>query len=555
MRASLLGLLFLFAMGQTRAADQPAVESYKLLYLADPGIVVIEVFVTIDGSGPRARFDKYVESLMTSFDKNNDGTVAVDELRGRLLSSRDAAQLQMIPADTAVSEVSPDISPKDGKVSLSELNAYFKRIGLSALFVKAVSRSAEVNPETGMANQPGDVPLFEILDTNRDQKLSGGELANALEVLRKLDRDDDQTISVAELQPLATPNRGGASMAMNNRSQPASPFVSLASGESLPKLIRRLVNKYDSDDPAKSGTPASSTRNQKLSRHELGISESEFQKYDVDGDTQLDSTELRAFVTSPETTVRLQIDLSAGKVEPLGDANSMMRTTHDGSAHLQFGAVLISVSAMAPGGAIDAETFIKPLFMALDQDLNGYLEKSEAPDDALYGASFGELDLDKNGKAYLEEVVDYFKVRMEAARHRVELSISEQGRTLFDILDSDRDGRLAHRELRNVSDKLFLWDKNRDEQLSPDEIPIQFQIVVAEGSIFNLSALARRGSGPRASVTGRTAGPVWFRKMDRNSDGEISRREFLGDLDLFEKLDLNHDGALELNEALQVKSD
>ena len=41
--------------------------------------------------------------------------------------------------------------------------------------------------------------------------------------------------------------------------------------------------------------------------------------------------------------------------------------------------------------------------------------------------------------------------------------------------------------------------------------------------------------------------------MDKNRDGEISRREFLGDIETFDKLDLNLDGAVELNEAIRAQ--
>ena len=58
------------------------------------------------------------------------------------------------------------------------------------------------------------------------------------------------------------------------------------------------------------------------------------------------------------------------------------------------------------------------------------------------------------------------------------------------------------------------------------------------------------GSGmgpPPAAVT--TRGPIWFRKMDRNGDGDVSLREFLGTREDFRAIDGDGDGMISLDEA------
>ncbi len=44
-------------------------------------------------------------------------------------------------------------------------------------------------------------------------------------------------------------------------------------------------------------------------------------------------------------------------------------------------------------------------------------------------------------------------------------------------------------------------------------------------------------------------GPLWFRKMDRNGDGDVSRGEFLGTKAEFDAIDTDHDGLISLEEA------
>jgi hypothetical protein len=47
----------------------------------------------------------------------------------------------------------------------------------------------------------------------------------------------------------------------------------------------------------------------------------------------------------------------------------------------------------------------------------------------------------------------------------------------------------------------------------------------------------------------RLVGPVWYQRMDRNKDGDISWREFLGPRPKFDSIDADHDGLISRDEA------
>ncbi|HEY4259834.1 MAG TPA: hypothetical protein VGM98_06735, partial [Schlesneria sp.] len=47
----------------------------------------------------------------------------------------------------------------------------------------------------------------------------------------------------------------------------------------------------------------------------------------------------------------------------------------------------------------------------------------------------------------------------------------------------------------------------------------------------------------------RAVGPIWFQRWDRNNDGDITWREFLGPRDAFEQLDADRDDLIDPKEA------
>lgn len=552
--------LFLLFNSPVKAVDSPADAQY-VIYLGDNGVLVLGFQIQVSGKSPMQSYLQYVDDLMKRMDANGDGIVTVEEARGKYLNAREAAQVQLIPqSDAAGPDTTPDVSPADGKISRSELLTYFKRIGLQPQvlqFLPSTGAAAMGGRQPRQAATPQDVPLFARLDLNNDGKLSANELTSALKTLRKLDLDDDETISSAELSPISNPFLAQQRQANAAGAASTSPFLGIGFDESLSKQIRRLIEKYDNTDPVKSGVTSSRIRNQKLSPMELGISTDAFARYDSDGDGQLDFDELRQFVTSPPMSIAIKVNIDAA--EPVtaeskqSDLQEKLRTTPDGAANINLGTTQLSIVRSAGYNMGSAENFLKPQFMAADADANGYLDKSEAERAFLFGATFETLDLDKNGKVFLDEAVAYFQVRFDAARSRTVVAINEQGRTLFDILDTDRDRRLSYRELEAAANKLSLWDKDGDGMLSQSEIPQQYRIVVTRGNlpIFggNPGDVDMAQAGAPAE---RTSGPLWFRKMDKNRDGEVSQREFLGDGAAFEKLDRNHDGFIDLGESLQA---
>ena len=147
----------------------------------------------------------------------------------------------------------------------------------------------------------------------------------------------------------------------------------------------------------------------------------------------------------------------------------------------------------------------------------------------------------------------------------ISLVFIEDGRGLFDFLDADHDGRLIAHEMLQAPALLARLDRAGKGYLTPSDVPGRCQLLVRRGPAAGpgYSALGY-GAGyvyPGTEVDSGEddrpppepkAGPLWFRKMDRNGDGFVSRREFPGSDELFNKIDTDGDGLISVEEAIKA---
>ena len=153
---------------------------------------------------------------------------------------------------------------------------------------------------------------------------------------------------------------------------------------------------------------------------------------------------------------------------------------------------------------------------------------------------------DRNGATnYHKEFLDFLMIA--APELHVTLTVVDRGALLLDFLDADHDRRISRRELLTLADRLAPWCDQKDGSLDRQNVPNQYQIIVSHGVLR--SPDGDPGSGSIIRPDSRLRGPLWFRKMDRNADGDVSRAEFLGTEAQYRKLDRNGDGLIDLEEA------
>jgi Ca2+-binding EF-hand superfamily protein len=536
------------------AVDRADVQD--LIFFGEARPVFVRLHMTVGAKGFRAAWLDHVRSLHTSLDGNRDGKVTTAEL------DRDAFPglvRSMSGGTVTAPRVELDNSPKDGVVSVTELaDALQSSLGPFGVQVGRV------------ATQRTDA-LFGQLDHDQDGKLSPAELESAKTMLSKLDLDEDEQIGRDELDPFSDPMIPQPDDDPNRRGRYAAvpPVVELSPEDPTFRPVRLLLKKYDK--PARAGAAAGDNM---LSRTELGIDSRSFATADTDSDGLLDTEELRRWLSrvTPELEVRVKLP-SDGSVNGSDGGTAAVEATGPGGKPLP---ATVRVQRLSPSDidiALDeihlelhaesgdrtveeARQALQDQFKVADANANNYVEKAEATKaQSALAALFPLIDMDGDGNLYPRELDAFLDRQAVAARSRMSLATADQGRAIFAILDLNRDGQLGLREIRGAPARVMSWDQNRDGRISSDEIPHHYQFTVGRGQVALPGvAYSRPHLVVTASTTGsEAAGPSWFRKMDRNRDGDVSRREFFGPVSAFDCLDRDHDGLIDATEAAVAK--
>lgn len=442
----------------------------------------------------------------------------------------------------------------NGSVSFDEFIAYYRKATAELLRPQA---TAAENPYNSIITQE----IFTLLDANTDGKLTKEEVGAAEKWLASRDTDEDECLSQAELinnpygggfprRVIPAPQQGRSAPPASLNQQIVQTFEP---GQIPDTLTQHLIKTYDTNGDGK------------LTRTESGFDNATFTRLDQNSDGQLDSAELQAWRTGPpDLEVTLALAAKAGdcvarvqgQPSELAARGFAVKQVENGRVIIRVGRQAIELWSYA--NVLANTQRLKQQYQSLftqPAGTKGYVvEKDLTGPNAVQfqflRTIFDAADANSDGRLTRDEFDAYFDLQESFRDVALAITPSVQTPTLFQLLDETRDGRLSVRELRTAWDRLIALEPGGAEVVTRAAIQptVSLRLSRSVDRYYVYQVADYQAQNP-TQVLVPQKGPLWFRKMDRNADGDVSRNEFLGTRAEFDAIDTDHDGLISLAEA------
>jgi Ca2+-binding EF-hand superfamily protein len=516
-----------------------------VLYFATGRAAIVRLHVKVVSKSFRTSWGDFVSRLHAFLDRDDDHVLTADEaarvhLTNFLGNPINGNQIfQSGPGSTSI-----DANPKDGKVAFGELVTYLQK-------------TQNFEPLGAQSGAPPDwraEAMFRQLDRDGDTVITLAELSGTEELFARLDRDEDEVVSFDELDPDRSPlaDRFVRANVRGTLFDPSkSAAIPLSSSEFRAIAATRLLDEFGKGTLRQIGPKP------------LGADPTNFSVADADSDGLLGRDELMRYLEFPTAHEELDITFTQtrsgrGRIQKThaqaGSASAGERPAQPAGAN---GALVVEVAGsqiefLANETLIDRSALLDNQFRIADADKDGVIDANEARTNPFIQRFYSAADRNGDGRMTQSEFRVYLDLTSAAEEARIVLTVSDQGTALHERLDVNHDGRLSVRELRGWPSIMASLDADRDGRFSYSELPRRTQLNVGRGPFQNRNPLVVASAATNNSVRvngDRPTLPVWFVAMDRNHDGDVSPREFLGTSDQFRHFDADGDGLIDGDEA------
>ena len=551
---------------EATAASPASADVQDLVVLAPASPIVVRLHIQLQGQPYQSTWGDYLWERFSELDTNGDGSLDNDEYyrgnwEGGFVQRRDAAGRTVAERLTFL-EI--DVNPQDDAISFTE---FAERLA---------DRCFSVSGNAGRQQNNGQDALITRIDSNRDGRLARDEVTTAIAMLYKFDLNEDDLLSDLELRADGNPfaNRFAFNQGGQQTSQAATALAPIP-GAQLESVAHAAFLHYDHPDNSsfEANDPNAKSDGQ-LSPQELRIASDTYQAADSDKSGLLNEVEFAAWLASRPPDVELSANLDADV--PAEQRLRQSSSAIDAGASTAVQPVVEIVSSPSKAGTISVRaqqceivlsaagvtsfakqrSNLETTFKRIDADQNGYIDEQEARNQLGNRSQFARMDADRDGKMFVEEYLRFQESEHKLSSRRVAATVTDQGSRLLEIVDTNSNSQLSIRELRVLPAMLATWDTNADGDVAADELPRRYQVQIAPGAggaTLGLAVpIAFNGmANTEAKLSGQ--GPEWFQRMDRNGDGDLSRREFLGSRADFQRLDADGDGLVDLSEGEKAK--
>lgn len=560
--AATIGLFFLVAtLSAQDAKRDESDETRNLIVFGAKRPLFVRIHLRVDRSGYRKRWDTNVMQLFRELDRDGDSSLNADEAK-RLPTSQQFQSRRAFAIGAAQPTRPSADRDKNGAVGEKEFKQYLREAGGGEFAVQTQLDATGQSPDI-------DAAIFERLDANKDGKLEASEFGWTTS-LRKLDTDDDETIGLAELNPMLFSPYASALQQPKPGSERIQDLDAMTSSAAVAKA---LVDRYGDG----SNVP-------KQLRVETLGDEATFGTYDANANARLDEAELMALLKEPPFTCEVTVwmgqqekaprvayystdkdaaaDLTKAQAAFAGAFGSLVRSmtgrrvqnTETAPLTVELGSDRIGFAVALPNNQYGSQNNVriyKQQFAAADQDNNDYLSEAESRRNGILSNSFHQMDSDGDGdgKVFEPEMLKFINSQERLTSSRTFVSVTDQGHNLFGTFDTNRDKRLTQRELVDAAKHIDTWDQDDDGCVTLNEIPRHLKLSFSQGTMNPFGVVFRSPMSLATTSKSPMLAPTWFRKMDRNRDGDLSQREFLGPKSDFTRFDVDQDGLISPTEA------